>query len=71
MCYMEKLSPTKKKHTNVKYTTDDKTTKFTNDPLFQHMAKIDENTFEVTLHKSTIKHDLQIQIGFGLFDCQN
>ena len=30
------------------------------------MAKIDESTYEVTLHmhKTTIKHDLPIQIGF-------
>ena len=35
----------KEKHTNVKYATDGKTTRFTNDPLLQHIAKIYETTF--------------------------
>ena len=34
---------------------------------FQHMAKIDETTFEVTVHKATAKHDLPIQIGFWVY----
>ena len=40
---------------------------FTNDLLFQHMAKIGESTYEVTLHKATIKNDLPIQIGFWVY----
>ena len=51
----------------MKYTTDRKTTQYTNDPLFQHMAKIDESNYEVTLHKSTIKHNLPIQIVFCVY----
>ena len=31
------------------------------------MAKIDETTFEVTLHKDTVKHDLPIEIGFWVY----
>ena len=57
----------KEKQTNIKYTTNGKTTQFTNDPLFQHMSKINDSTYEVTLHKSTIKHDLPIQIGFWVY----
>ena len=57
----------KEKHTNVKYATDGKTTQYTNDPLFQHMIKIDDESYEVQLHKATNKHNLPIQIGFWVY----
>ena len=57
----------KEKHSDVRYAADNKTTQYTNDPLFQHMAKIDDSTYEVQLHKATIKHDLPIQIGFWVY----
>ena len=57
----------KEKHTNVKYATDGQTTPFTNNPLFHHMVKIDETTYEVTLHKATVKNGLPIQIRFWVY----
>ena len=57
----------KEKHSDVKYAAHNKTTQYTNDPLFQHMIKINESTYEVQLHKGTIKHDLPIQIGFWVY----
>ena len=31
------------------------------------MAKIDDSTYEIQLHKGTVKHDLPIQIGFWVY----
>ena len=31
------------------------------------MSKIDDSTYEFVLHKSTVKHDLPIQIGFWVY----
>ena len=57
----------KEKHCDIKYTKSDKTTQYTNDPLFQHMVNIDDTTYEVQLHKGTVTHDLPIQIGFWVY----
>ena len=57
----------KAKHTDVSYAETNDTRRYTNDPLFQHMAKIDDLWYEVHLHKGTISHDLPIQIGFWVY----
>jgi hypothetical protein len=57
----------KEKHVDVKYAAANKTRQFTNSPLFQHMSKINDDIYEVQLHKGTIKHDLPIQIGFWVY----
>jgi hypothetical protein len=57
----------KEKYTKVQYVARKDTSDFINNPLFQHLAPINDELYEVQTRKATINHDLPIQIGFWVY----
>ena len=55
------------KHTDVKYTDQEKAQKHVNDPLFRKLTPLTESVFEVEMAKSKLNWNLPLQIGFFVY----